>query len=84
MGLVEVANVSTVSIKLRNFRLTISLLLSLLCQWWQYVDKDFGTGVLKISPGHDHNDYVLARKLGLPILNVMNKDGSLNEVAGLY
>ncbi|XP_021640696.2 valine--tRNA ligase, chloroplastic/mitochondrial 2 isoform X2 [Hevea brasiliensis] len=48
------------------------------------VDKDFGTGVLKISPGHDHNDYFLARKLGLPILNVMNKDGTLNEVAGLY
>ncbi|XP_038883468.1 valine--tRNA ligase, chloroplastic/mitochondrial 2 isoform X1 [Benincasa hispida] len=48
------------------------------------VDKDFGTGVLKISPGHDHNDYLLARKLGLPILNVMNKDGTLNKVAGLY
>lgn len=51
---------------------------------WQYVDKEFGTGVLKISPGHDHNDYLLARKLGLPILNVMNKDGTLNDVAGLY
>ncbi|KAM7515840.1 hypothetical protein LguiA_005423 [Lonicera macranthoides] len=50
----------------------------------KYVDKDFGTGVLKISPGHDHNDYLLARKLGLPILNVMNKDGTLNEVAGLF
>lgn len=50
----------------------------------KYVDKEFGTGVLKISPGHDHNDYLLARKLGLPILNVMNKDGTLNEVAGLY
>ncbi|KAL5810053.1 hypothetical protein ACOSQ4_026621 [Xanthoceras sorbifolium] len=50
----------------------------------RYVDKEFGTGVLKISPGHDHNDYLLARKLGLPILNVMNKDGTLNEVAGLY
>ncbi|GAV76713.1 tRNA-synt_1 domain-containing protein/Anticodon_1 domain-containing protein/Val_tRNA-synt_C domain-containing protein [Cephalotus follicularis] len=50
----------------------------------RYVDKDFGTGVLKISPGHDHNDYLLARKLGLPILNVMNKDATLNDVAGLY
>ncbi|KAF8017178.1 hypothetical protein BT93_H2386 [Corymbia citriodora subsp. variegata] len=50
----------------------------------KYVDMDFGTGVLKISPGHDHNDYLLARKLGLPILNVMNKDGTLNEVAGLF
>ncbi|XP_074563771.1 valine--tRNA ligase, chloroplastic/mitochondrial 2 [Curcuma longa] len=50
----------------------------------KYVDKEFGTGVLKISPGHDHNDYHIARKLGLPILNVMNKDGTLNEVAGIY
>ncbi|XP_038981960.1 valine--tRNA ligase, chloroplastic/mitochondrial 2 isoform X2 [Phoenix dactylifera] len=50
----------------------------------RYVDKEFGTGVLKISPGHDHNDYHLARKLGLPILNVINKDGTLNEVAGMY
>ncbi|KAG9439211.1 hypothetical protein H6P81_019376 [Aristolochia fimbriata] len=50
----------------------------------KYVDKEFGTGVLKISPGHDHNDYLLARKLGLPILNAMNKDGTLNDVAGLY
>lgn len=48
------------------------------------VEKEFGTGVLKISPGHDHNDYFIARKLGLPILNVMNKDGTLNEVAGIY
>ena len=51
---------------------------------YQHVDKDFGTGVLKISPGHDLNDYFIARKLGLPILNVMNKDGTLNDVAGLY
>lgn len=59
-------------------------LLSDLLLLFQNVDKDFGTGVLKISPGHDHNDYLLARKLGLPILNVMNKDGTLNKVAGLY
>ena len=50
----------------------------------QNVDKEFGTGVLKISPGHDHDDYLLARKLGLPMLNVMNKDGTLNDVTGLY
>ncbi|KAH9612085.1 hypothetical protein KSS87_020049, partial [Heliosperma pusillum] len=48
------------------------------------VDREFGTGVLKISPGHDQNDYLLARKIGLPILNIMNKDGTLNEVAVLY
>ncbi|GJN37518.1 hypothetical protein PR202_gb26486 [Eleusine coracana subsp. coracana] len=50
----------------------------------KYVDPEFGTGVLKISPGHDHNDYHIARKLGLPLLNVMNKDGTLNDVAGIY
>lgn len=60
------------------------LLIHIVCVPWQYVDKDFGTGVLKISPGHDHNDYLLARKLGLPILNVMNKDATLNDVAGLF
>ncbi|GKC85449.1 valine--tRNA ligase, chloroplastic/mitochondrial 2 isoform X1 [Tanacetum coccineum] len=49
----------------------------------KYVDKDFGTGVLKISPGHDHNDYLLAKKLGLPILTVMNKDGTLNRSSRL-
>ncbi|XP_078163443.1 protein EMBRYO DEFECTIVE 2247 [Carex rostrata] len=50
----------------------------------KHVDREFGTGVLKISPGHDHNDYHIARKLGLPILNVMNKDGTLNDNAGIY
>ncbi|RDX63246.1 Valine--tRNA ligase, chloroplastic/mitochondrial 2, partial [Mucuna pruriens] len=54
------------------------------CEENGHVDREFGTGVLKISPGHDHNDYLLARKLGLPILNVMNKDGTLNDVTGLY
>lgn len=48
------------------------------------MDREFGTGVLKISPGHDHNDYHIARKLGLPILNIMNKDGTLNDNAGIY
>lgn len=62
----------------------IKSLLLVIWAYVQYVDKEFGTGVLKISPGHDHNDYHLARKLGLPILNVMNKDGTLNEVAGIY
>ncbi|KAL4590153.1 hypothetical protein LXL04_003074 [Taraxacum kok-saghyz] len=44
-----------------------------------YVDKEFGTRVLRITVGHDHNDYLLARKLGIPILNVMNKYETLNE-----
>jgi valyl-tRNA synthetase len=65
-------------------RLRLSLLTIYRFYDLQYVDPEFGTGVLKISPGHDHNDYHIARKLGLPILNVMNKDGTLNDVAGLY
>ncbi|KAJ3669937.1 hypothetical protein LUZ60_010261 [Juncus effusus] len=50
----------------------------------KYVDPAFGTGIMKMSPGHDHNDYHIARKFGLPMLNIMNKDGTLNEVAGIY
>lgn len=57
---------------------------NLITGYVQHVDREFGTGVLKISPGHDHNDYHIARKLGLPILNVMNKDGTLNDNAGIY
>ncbi|KAK2076030.1 hypothetical protein QBZ16_001366 [Prototheca wickerhamii] len=47
-----------------------------------YVDRDFGTGALKITPGHDVNDYELGKKHGLPIINIMRDDGSLNERAG--
>jgi len=49
-----------------------------------YVDMDFGTGALKITPGHDPNDYAIGKRFDLPIINVMNKDGSLNENAGDY
>ncbi|KAH9309418.1 hypothetical protein KI387_037329, partial [Taxus chinensis] len=49
-----------------------------------YVDREFGTGALKITPGHDPNDYVIGKKLGLPLVNIMNKDGTLNENAGPY
>eukprot|EP00591_Stephanopyxis_turris_P008443 CAMPEP_0195514532 /NCGR_PEP_ID=MMETSP0794_2-20130614/5875_1 /TAXON_ID=515487 /ORGANISM="Stephanopyxis turris, Strain CCMP 815" /LENGTH=1018 /DNA_ID=CAMNT_0040642787 /DNA_START=445 /DNA_END=3501 /DNA_ORIENTATION=- len=48
----------------------------------EYVDMEFGTGALKITPGHDPNDYALGKKFDLPIVNIMNKDGSVNEVAG--
>ena len=47
-----------------------------------YVDMEFGTGALKITPGHDPNDYELGKKFNLPIINVMNKDGSMNANAG--
>jgi len=49
-----------------------------------YVDMDFGTGALKITPGHDPNDYAIGKKFDLPIINIMNKDGSLNENGGAY
>lgn len=50
----------------------------------EYVDMEFGTGALKITPGHDPNDYAIGNKYSLPIINIMNKDGSLNSNAGDY
>ena len=49
-----------------------------------YVDLDFGAGVLKVTPGHDFNDYELAQKHGLAVLDILNKDASMNENAGKY
>ena len=43
------------------------------------IDEDFGTGCVKITPGHDFNDYELGKKHGLEIINILNKDGTLNE-----
>ena len=48
----------------------------------EYVDMDFGTGALKITPGHDPNDYDLGKKYNLSIINVMNKDGTMNDECG--
>ncbi|CAB9510231.1 Valine--tRNA ligase [Seminavis robusta] len=48
----------------------------------EYVDREFGTGALKITPGHDPNDYAIGNKYNLPVINIMNKDGSLNANAG--
>eukprot|EP00544_Gedaniella_sp_CCMP2646_P006084 CAMPEP_0202496132 /NCGR_PEP_ID=MMETSP1361-20130828/19001_1 /ASSEMBLY_ACC=CAM_ASM_000849 /TAXON_ID=210615 /ORGANISM="Staurosira complex sp., Strain CCMP2646" /LENGTH=994 /DNA_ID=CAMNT_0049127377 /DNA_START=8 /DNA_END=2992 /DNA_ORIENTATION=+ len=50
----------------------------------EYVDMEFGTGALKITPGHDPNDYEIGKKQNLPTINVMNKDGSMNVNAGDY
>lgn len=50
----------------------------------EYVKMEFGTGALKITPGHDPNDYVIGQRHDLPIINVMNKDATLNEEAGPY
>ena len=49
-----------------------------------YVDMEFGTGALKVTPGHDPNDYEIAKRHGLPMLNIMNTDATLNENAGPY
>jgi len=49
-----------------------------------YVEKDFGTGALKITPGHDPHDYEIGKRHNLEFLNIMNKDATLNEETGKY
>lgn len=47
-----------------------------------YVDKEFGTGVVKITPAHDPNDYEIGLRHNLPFINVMNPDGTMSKEAG--
>ncbi len=47
----------------------------------EYVTMEFGTGCLKVTPAHDLNDYELGQKHGLPILDILNDDGTLNQQA---
>ncbi len=47
----------------------------------EYVDQDFGTGALKITPAHDPNDYALGEKYGLEVIDTINADGTMNELA---
>ena len=49
-----------------------------------YVDTEFGTGALKITPAHDINDYKIGEKHGLETIDILNKNGTLNESAQLY
>ncbi|RIK32125.1 MAG: valine--tRNA ligase, partial [Chloroflexi bacterium] len=49
-----------------------------------YVEMEFGTGALKVTPGHDPNDYEIGLRHNLPMINIMNADASLNENAGPY
>lgn len=49
-----------------------------------YVDIEFGTGALKITPGHDPNDFEIGERHGLEIINVMNRDATMNHNAGPY
>lgn len=46
-----------------------------------YVDREFGTGALKITPAHDQNDYEVGQRHKLPVVDILNPDGSLNEQA---
>ncbi|MBD3949368.1 valine--tRNA ligase [Tuanshanicoccus lijuaniae] len=49
-----------------------------------YVDIEFGTGAMKVTPAHDPNDFELGNRHDLPRINVMNLDGSMNHLAGRY
>ena len=50
----------------------------------EYVDPEFGTGCLKITPAHDPNDYELGVKHGLEVIDILNADGTIAEKAGFY
>ena len=50
----------------------------------EYVDPEFGTGCLKITPAHDQNDYNIGKKHDLEFIDVFNEDGTLNNAAGEY
>lgn len=50
----------------------------------EYVDMEFGTGCLKVTPAHDVNDYVLGEKYGLPSIDIFNDNGTLNEHGAMY
>ena len=46
-----------------------------------YVDREFGSGAVKITPGHDFNDFEIGQRHGLPIITVLNEDGTLSDAA---
>ncbi len=50
----------------------------------EYVDVEFGTGCLKVTPAHDINDYMLGEKYNLPSIDIFNDNGTINEKAELY
>ena len=49
-----------------------------------YVDKEFGTGALKITPAHDINDFEMGKRHNLEMINILNKDATINENGGPY
>jgi valyl-tRNA synthetase len=50
----------------------------------EWVDPEFGTGCVKVTPAHDLNDFQMGQRHNLPFINIMNKDGTLNENAGTF
>ncbi|PIG90973.1 valine--tRNA ligase [Gloeocapsopsis sp. IPPAS B-1203] len=50
----------------------------------ELVEMEFGTGCVKVTPAHDLNDFEMGKRHNLPFINIMNKDGTLNENAGLF
>ncbi len=50
----------------------------------EYVDLEFGTGVVKITPAHDPNDFEVGKRKNLPVINIMNDDATINENGGKY
>ena len=49
-----------------------------------YIDAEFGTGALKVTPAHDENDFQIGKRHGLETVNIMNPDGTVNENGGPY
>ena len=49
-----------------------------------YVDMEFGTGVVKITPAHDPNDFLVGQRNNLPVINIMNDDATINENGGKF
>ncbi len=50
----------------------------------EFVDPEFGTGCVKVTPAHDPNDFQMGQRHQLPMINILNKNGSLNENAGIF
>ncbi len=50
----------------------------------EYVDRSFGSGCVKITPAHDHNDFEVGKRHNLPLINILNRDGSINENGGEF
>ena len=50
----------------------------------EYVDMEFGTGVVKITPAHDPNDFEVGKRHDLPVINILNDDATINENGGKY